>query len=236
MRKLLGLVVLAALLVGVDRAGAWFAGHAVASRIQQAAHLQRAPRVTVEGFPFVTQVLQGRYQRVDVDAAGPLPVGDLGLDHLTGSALGARVPLTEVLNGSVSSIPVDRAEADAHVSWAELDRLVNDRLGPGAAQLHFSSGGAGRVAVRTVVDTPVGVVTLRGRAGVAVHDGRLRVTISPQDLQGAPDVVRTVLANALDRSFPLPRLPMGFTVTSASPDSSGLRLGVGAQHTTLVLP
>ena len=236
MRKLLGLVVLVALLVGVDRAGAWFAGHAVASRIQQAAHLQTAPRVTVEGFPFVTQVLQGRYQRVDVDAAGPLAVGDLGLDHLTGSALGARVPLTEVVNGSVSSIPVDRAEAAAHISWPELDRLVNDRLGAGAARLHFSSGGAGRVAVRTVVDTPVGVVTLRGRAGVSVHDGRLRVTISPQDLQGAPDVVRNVLANALDRSFPLPRLAMGFTVTSASPDSSGLRLGVAAQHTTLALP
>ena len=236
MRKLFGVLVLLAVLVGLDRGGAWLAGRAVAAQIQQSAHLQSTPAVTVTGFPFVTQVFQGRYERVDVDTRGAVSIGGLGLDHLTGAVTGARAPLPRILDGSLSSVPVDGAGASAHIGFAELDRLVNPRLSGSGLRVHFSPGGPGRVALRAVVATPLGEVSLRGRAHVSVQDGRLRVAVSEQDLQQAPPVVRAVLTRALDRTFPLPTLPMGFTVTSARPDSTGLNLAVQARDTTLALP
>ena len=236
MRKLFGVVVLVAVLLGLDRGGAWLAGRAVAAQVQQSAHLQTTPTVTFRGFPFLTQVLQGRYTRVDVDAEGPLRIGDLGLDHVKGSITGAQAPLSQVLSRSLSSIPVDRADVSTHIGYAELDRLVNSRLAGDGLQVHFSSGGPGLVTLRTVITTPPGAVTLTGRAHVSVQGGRLRVALSEQDLQQSPPIVRGILTAALDRTFPLPRLAMGFTVTSAQPDASGLELSAGAQHTTLVLP
>ena len=236
MRKLFGVIVLVAILLGLDRGGAWLAGRAVAAQVQQSAHLQTAPTVTIGGFPFLTQVVQGRYTHVDVDTAGPVRIGDLGLDRLKGTVTGAQAPLSKIIDGSLSAIPVDQADASAHIGYAELDRLVNSRLSADGLQLHFSSGGSGQVALRAVIDTPPGAVQLKARAHVSVQGGRLRVKVSDQDLQQSPPLLRTILAAALDRTFPLPKLAMGFTVTSAHPDASGLALAVGARHTTLALP
>ncbi|MGZ4629691.1 LmeA family phospholipid-binding protein [Oryzihumus sp.] len=236
MRKLIGLVLLVVALVGVDRGAAHLAGQHVADRIQRSAHLQTPPHVTVGGFPFLTQVVQGRYTRVSAQTSGPVSVNGLGVDRLEATVEGARVPLSALTGGTLSSVPVDHAQAGGHITWTELDRLVATRLQGQGLRLTFSSGGGNTARVRAVVSTPLGDVTVRGNADVSVRQGVLRVAVSGRDLQSAPTVVRSALQSALDRSFPLPKLPMGFTVTSAAPDATGLGLAAEASNTTLALP
>ena len=236
MRKLFGLVLLLVALVGVDRGAAYLAGQQVADRIQRSAHLATPPHVTVGGFPFLTQVVQGRYSRVSAQTTGPVSVNGLGVDRLEASVEGARAPLSALTGGTLSSVPVDHAQAGAHITWAELDRLVAARLQGQGVRLAFSSAGGNTVRVRGAVTTPLGDVTVRGDADVTVRRGVLRVAVSGGDLRSAPTVVRSALQSALDRSFPLPKLPMGFTVTSAAPDATGLALRAEASNTTLALP
>lgn len=64
-RFLTVIVVLVLLVVVVDRAAWWFAQGTIADQVQSEADLSSRPEVKVGGFPFLTQVLRGRYQQID---------------------------------------------------------------------------------------------------------------------------------------------------------------------------
>src|SRR5487761_1561952 len=67
MRKLfITLGILVVLLVVLDRAGLAIAEREIGSRVQSAYHLPERPGVSVRGFPFLTQVVSGQYQEIDV--------------------------------------------------------------------------------------------------------------------------------------------------------------------------
>lgn len=66
-RSVVVILVLAVLLVAVDRVGAWLAGKAVADQLvgELAAYgVQSTPDADIGGFPFLTQVLSGEYDEI----------------------------------------------------------------------------------------------------------------------------------------------------------------------------
>jgi hypothetical protein len=141
-RLLLALAVVVLLLLALDRGGKAVAERLVADRVQQDQGLASRPGVTIAGFPFLTQVVRGRYDRVDVTVrrldAGPVPVS------LTAHLHDVLVPLGAVLHGRVDRIPVRRATADVQVRYAALDRAAG-------GQVRFAPGTAGRVHVTASV-------------------------------------------------------------------------------------
>lgn len=88
-RLLVGLVVLLALLLAADRAGAALASRAIAAEVQSATRLPGEPDVEVAGFPFLTQALAGRYDRVELTARD-VPAGELTLDRLDATLTGVQ--------------------------------------------------------------------------------------------------------------------------------------------------
>jgi len=60
------------LLLLLDPAAEAVNAHELAVKIQRAQHLSTRAHVTVRGFPFLTQVLAGKYTEIDVSSDSPV--------------------------------------------------------------------------------------------------------------------------------------------------------------------
>jgi len=168
-----GLVVLAALLVGADRLGAALAGRAVASRVQVALGSAERPDVAIGGFPFLTQAAAGRFEQVRVRAVG-VPVRDgMRLDSVDLRLTGAR-------RDGDDSVVAERVEGRAVISWSALAAAA------GVPEVAFS---AGRTAHEVTVSRRIEVrgisVELSGRAELSASGSDLRVRATSGALSAA---------------------------------------------------
>lgn len=211
MRRLLVVLVAAlVLLVVVDRVAVAAADHVLAGRIQQDQNLDSRPSVSIRGFPFLTQAIGGRYDDVrltlhDVHRGG-VPVRALSV-----RLHGVHVPLGAVLSQHLRRVPIDRAEAQILLTYADVNSFIGTR------HLTVSQGSGGEIQVS-------GSATVLGRTVTASGSGRL-------DVHGT-DLVVTV-GHGLDFTVPLGSLPFRVALTGAHATRQGVV--VGATATGLVL-
>lgn len=229
-RLAITLLVLLVLLLAADRAGAEIAGRAVAAQAQVAAGLAAEPEVTIGGFPFLTQALGGRYDRVEVRAEA-VTTADLTLRRLDATLSGVRVPLSAALSGSVDSVPVDRVAARALVGFDELSRRSGDRgLVVSAAGEQVRVTGSVTVLGRTVSAAAV--------SRVEVVEGALVVTAQSIEVgdAAADDLLTRALRGRLDLRIPITGLPYGLQVTGVEVTAEGVVVLATARGTVLVAP
>ena len=227
MKALLVLIVLVlGLGVAADRVAVNVAENQVSTRLGDSGALHGRPGVDITGFPFLTQAFAGRYDDVRIS----LTAADLGLPAGTRADLslhGVRLPLSSVLSGSVHSVPVDRIDGTATLSYA----LLSARLGPGTTVVRE---GSGLRITRTVSVlgqsfplTAVGTLTLQGR-DIVVH---------VQKAAGVgvrvPGFVLDQAARLLDLRYQVPGLPFGLALTSVRPAADGVDVGIGATNAVL---
>ena len=192
-------VVIVGLLVLADRLGVAAADRAVAVRIQTDQGLSQRPDVSIHGFPFLNQAIDGRYDDVtltlhDLHRSG-VPVHTLTVDlH------GVHVPLRAVFAGHVSRVPVDRANASLLLSFGDLNNFLAGK------HVSVSEGANGEIKVS-------GSVTVLGRTVTASGSGRI-------DVRGH-DLVVTV-GHGLDFSIPLGGLPFRIALVSAKATKAGI--------------
>ncbi|MFI5759179.1 DUF2993 domain-containing protein [Streptomyces sp. NPDC051569] len=114
---LIFVVIFGGLFVAADRAAVYFAEDEVAGRIQSSQGVNTTPEVSIKGFPFLTQVVGGSLDEVDIS-----------LDGVTATADGHAVRVTEVkanlrdvrMDSSFSSATASSATGSAHISYADL--------------------------------------------------------------------------------------------------------------------
>ena len=75
-------VILVVVLIAADRISLLIAESQIADRVQKSQELSAHPHVSIKGFPFLTQVLGGRYHEVDVSVRG-ITRNSLTVDKLT---------------------------------------------------------------------------------------------------------------------------------------------------------
>jgi hypothetical protein len=120
MRRLVwSLVVIVALLAILDRVALLSAQHDIAERLQADARLSSAPDVSIHGYPFLTQLVSGDYDDVDVVMHG-LDSDDLRIDRLSIHVSGAHVSMGDVLSQDRSRVHVDHATAKLLITYADL--------------------------------------------------------------------------------------------------------------------
>jgi len=227
-RLLVVLVVLAGLLVGLDRLAAWGVSQQLAQRAQRSQGLAQTPTVVIHGFPFLTQVARGRYGHVDVVARGVSREG-VRVDTVSVAAYGVQVNTLDALRGRLREVPVQRADGSAFLTFADLSALVRSRT-EGVVSL---SGDAGRLRVSASVGA-LGVSTgVTAEVAASVRNGRLRLTPLPGALDALP-VGGERARSLLTLDLPLPALPFGINLRSADVVSGGVRLR--GDVTGLVLP
>lgn len=220
------LLVLAALFVIADRVGVAVAEDQVADRIAEQAGLPGPPEVDITGFPFLTQAVGGRYDDVRIS----LTAAELGQPEGTRADIalrGVRVPLSAVLSGSVSEVPVDRIDGTATLSYALLSaQLEGDTA--------VTREGHGLRITRTV--ELLGQTVPLTAAGTVTLDGN-DLVVDVQQVAGAgvevPDWLLSRATGLLDLRYTVPALPFGLKLTSVTPADDGVDLGLQATDTVL---
>jgi hypothetical protein len=220
------LVLLGGLAVVADRVGVGIAEDRVGEAIAERGQLSGRPEVDIEGFPFLTQAVAGRYDDVRI----LLTAADLGQPEGTRADVrlhGVEVPLSDVLSGSVEEVPVERIDGTATLSYA----LLSGQLPPGTTLTREGDGlrieGTVQLAGFTVPLTAVGTVTLDGDAVV------VDVSEASGGGVGVPGFVLDQARDLLDLRYPIPALPFGLHVTGVAPGEAGVDVAVEATDTVL---
>ncbi|MFI6704272.1 DUF2993 domain-containing protein [Streptomyces sp. NPDC050509] len=153
------LVACTAFLLLADRAALLYAQDKAEEKLQKSLGLATPPAVDIHGFPFLTQVLGKRLDRVDVTV--PHVAADrVSLAEVRASAKDIRVvgDLPTAVKGAV----VSRMDGDVLLSFDDLNREL------GASQVKFTDNGAG--SVRMAGSLPVAGYDLRVRADAHIRN------------------------------------------------------------------
>lgn len=227
-------LVLLGLLVVADRAAAWVAEDQIAEQIAKRAaekkiRMQGEPDVSVEGFPFLTQVIGGEFQAIDIRMRG-VSLDGVDVDTLDIRATGVAADVGKLMDGS-GDVRASRLIGNATVPFS----VVEEALGIDGTQV---TGNAGRLVIRVPFDYGPGSVTVVAHAGVSVADGVVRVKVSkvgvadgklPSFAQPALDA----LARKLSRDVTMPKLPYGLKLHRATITNSGVAATASAKDVPL---
>jgi len=216
-------LILAVVLVVADRVGAVVAAHAMAGRIETDAGLTSRPSVSIGGVPFLTQAVRGTYSDIRVSATD-VPVSGVNLTSLKAHLHGVHVSLTDVAHDSVSTVPVDRVDGQAYLSFADANAYLADR-GLGA---HLESGGHNTVRIVDTLTVGGVSVTVSGTATASVSGNILEVTVT---------TLRGPLGLELHRDItvplPLRDLPFRLQLSSVAIGTSGMTATASAHDVVL---
>lgn len=213
---MIAVLVLLGLAVAADRVLVVLTEDQLASAIQSEGQLPAEPDISIEGFPFLTQAINGRYDSVrvgvDVEALG-LPPGATADIRL----VGAQVPLSSVFSGSISSVPVEKVLGTVTFPFD----YIGEQLG-GATVTRDGSG----LRVETTVSLFGQDFQVAATAELALVGREVALTASNVEGFGAdlPDEVTAVVLDLLDLSIPVPELPFGLVFTGIQVVGDGMRV------------
>jgi hypothetical protein len=122
MRKLLiGLLVLLALVVVVDRVALAVAESQAATRLQRSENLSSKPSVSITGFPFLTQLIRRQFRHVDIRADGL--VIQHGGKSVRVSSLTAELDRVTA-SRDLSSAKAESGSGRALINYADLSKVL----------------------------------------------------------------------------------------------------------------
>jgi hypothetical protein len=209
------LVLLLVLLVVADRLAARVAGQVVADRIKASQHLTTTPKVTIEGFPFLTQLWHGDYGQVDATAQD-IARDDVRATSLTLHLHGVHVKIGDVMSQSVKAIPVDHADGTVTLSYADVNALVK------TAGITVDAAANGQVKVIGTVEVLGHKVKASGLGSLAADPAGIKVTVSQVKAAGLTPTITSLLVQKLSFVIPTTSLPYAPTVEAVSADSTGV--------------
>lgn len=223
---LITLGVLLVLLVAADRVGVVVAERQVAAQVAQQGRLPGEPDVDITGFPFLTQAVAGRYDDVRIS----LTADELGQPAGTTAEVslqGVQLPLSDVLGGRVSQLPVDRVDGTASVPFA----LLAAQLGGDTTLARDGDG----LRITKTVEVLGQTVPLTAAGTVALDGQDLVVDVSSAAGAGidVPQVVLEQAQQLLDFRYTLPALPFGLQLTGLQVTDSGVDVTVAATDVVL---
>ena len=241
---LVALVVLIGVLVLVDLGAAAYTEHRVAEALREGQGLPTDPTVSVAGFPFLTQLVAGRYQQVEVGTADATAPG-LGPVSVTGTLRDVAVPASQVLSGSISTVTAAAVHTQVRVPATTLGQKLGVpdlQLAPAAATAAPGGAGSGVVLTGTVSAGFLSEV-VSVQADLSVADGGIVVRATDVALGrpgGAQTRLPTFLAplvlQRISRTIPVGRLPFDVAPTAVSVQGSDLVLDGDGTDVTLAAP
>jgi hypothetical protein len=208
------LIVIVLVLVGADRAANAFTEDQMAGQMQASLALSGKPHVTIQGFPFLTQLAARDFRTVDINASHETagPGGELEIASLTATLHGMHIH-------GLKSATVDQFNASALVTFAALANVSGAPQG-----VTFSA--AGNNEVKASLD--LGPLSESADAQVT-QTGPGQINIKILDVGG---ITSDVLGN-LDFNVNIPKLPAGVSIKSISITQQGIRISVAGTNTNL---
>ena len=206
------LVVIIVLLVVLDFAAKAVAERVMASKIQQQG-LQHRPGVSIDGFPFLTQVASRDFQQVSLTAQNQTE-GPVTITSINATARNIKLNSYAFSSGTIGSL-----SGTALISFASLGNTLAKQVGPLGSVLN----GAGlklTAAGPDEVRASLNLLVLSGSATWRVSrlsGDRLRI-----HLVSSSGLNSSLLGAIQDITIQIPKLPLGLTITSVQVSPSGV--------------
>jgi hypothetical protein len=207
------IVLLLAILGIGDQVAKAAAQNDIASQIQSSG-LSAKPSVSIEGWPFLTQVLAHDVKTIDISGNNETASGSKVAFNFTAKATGVH------LNSSFNGATVDNINGQATLPFSSVANLLpvsgvtlspDPAKGPNAVTADLGIAGSVTGTVQLSGQTKI-VVSLNGATGLA-----------------------SILGSASGQSYTIdiPKLPAGLVVRSVSVNSQGIVATASASNTTL---
>ena len=219
-RYFTGLVIIIVVLVVLDFAARVAAENVMASKIEQQG-LQHKPSVTIDGFPFLTQVASRNFEQVHLTAAdqteGPVTVTSI-------NATGRNIRLNSY---AFSSGTIGSLTGTAVISFSSLGNTLTQQVGPLASVLK-GAGLALTAAGPNEVKATLNLLVTSGSATWRVsllNGNRLNVR-----LVGSSGLPSSLLGSIQNITLQIPKLPLGLTIHSVQVTAAGVVGRVSANN------
>ncbi len=224
-RLIIVLVVLFGLFAAADRIAVYVAEGQAASALQKSRGLSQKPSVSIEGFPFLTQLLGGSMDEVKVHAnqlTVTTPNGtDVTLQDFSADLKGVRLE-----NGFTEAV-ADNATGTATISYADLSAAL-----PKGVTVAY--GGNGKVKVAGSASLPVlGEQQVSGTAALNVVGGNSIALSGITGVTGVDPGLAGLVATVLEPQFQLSGLPTGLKLTQITAEPTGVSVGVAGTGVVL---
>ncbi|MEV8022591.1 DUF2993 domain-containing protein [Streptomyces sp. NPDC086554] len=157
-KAVVALLVATAFLALGDRWALLYAEHEAAEKLKESLHLSAAPEVDIEGFPFLTQVLDKRVDKVKVT------VPDVAADRISLAQVSATATDVQISGDGPTDIKgalIREMHGEVLLSFEDLNREL------GASQVTFSGHGRDQVLARGTL--PVAGHDLKVRADARIQ-------------------------------------------------------------------
>lgn len=226
-------VILGGIFVIVDRVAVNFAEGEVADRLKSTENLATTPDVSINGFPFLTQVAGGTLDEVQIGIEGYEAATGDGAKSIRIADLRADMTGVE-FSSDFSSATAAAATGSATVAYGELLKAATSdstQVAPGvtAAVVGLSDGGNGKIKVTveaTVLGTklpePVSVLS-----SVTVVDGNtVRVRADGLPKFGGVTLAETQVRAVTDFEQKINGLPGGIKLDKVEAAESGVHITV----------
>ncbi len=118
------LVLLLLVAVGVDFGAKYYAEQRVATALRQEQGLAVDPSVSIQGFPFLTQLARGRYTQVDLAAAG-VDAPNSGPITVSAALRDVALPASQLLSGSIGTFTVGTLDTVVRIPPTTLGAQLN---------------------------------------------------------------------------------------------------------------
>lgn len=213
---LLVLVVLLLVVAGIgDQVARSYAQNRIAQQIQTSANLSTKPSVTIEGWPFLTQIAAHDVKAVDISANGVTADSGKLPFSFTAKAVGVH------LNSSFNGATIDRINGQATLPFSSVASLLGL---PGGTVTISADPAAGPDAVKA--NSSLGSVT-----GTVKLANPNQIDVRLNSATGLASLLGGLSGNAI--KIQIPKLPVGLVVRSVSVNSQGIVALASASNTTL---
>lgn len=211
-RWIIALVVVIAVLVALDFAARAAAESVMASKIEQQG-LQHKPGVSIDGFPFLTQVASRDFQEVNLTAADQTE-GPVTITSINATARNIKLNSYAFSSGTIGSL-----SGTALISFSSLGNTLTQEVGPlgtllNGAGLKLTAAGPDEVKATLNLLVTTGSATWR----VSRQSGD-RLNIRLVSSSGLPS---SLLGSIQDITLQIPKLPLGLTIDSVQVTTAGV--------------
>jgi LmeA-like phospholipid-binding len=215
------LVLLLAIAAIGDQVAKSYAQNRIAGQIRTNANMSTRPSVTIEGWPFLTQIAARDLQAVDIKADNVTTAGGKLPVSFTARATGVH------LNSSFNGATVDHISGQATISYQSLDSYIGQAIGlPGLTAVTFTADPA---AGPNVVKADFGVGSVDA---TVLKTGANQITIRFGSLSGIASLLGGS-GSLQPQVIDIPRLPAGLVLGSPTANSQGIVIPASASNTTL---
>jgi LmeA-like phospholipid-binding len=216
---LITLIVILVLLVVSDFVAKAYTENRMASQVQSSLGLSGKPKVTIEGFPFWTQLIARDFKTVNVTASNEtITASDAGSGVLEIASMNA------TLNGmhlhGLNSATVDQFTATAVITFTALANAGGIPQG-----VTLTSNGPNQIKATV----SLGPLSASATAEVT-RAGPNEINVHVIDAGGIPSSALGSLANF---NVSIPKLPAGVSIQSVSVTQQGVQITAAGQNTTL---